>query len=376
MAGMFADLEAPQPRSAPGMFADLGGAPQPMRSAPPALLRKPPPRPSWLKRAATNAAAAFYGSDGDSAGLASEALIDWKGGDLRKRDARANRGFANLLSTVGVDALSRSVTGWSPSDALNRVASGQAIEAQQKARAFALEQARRRQAVVDLGPARGFGDVAADFGGRIAASLPQPENFVGGPSLKGATLGGKFLRAGSAAAAANLATEPVLQVSAVNRGTRDRLSARDAAVNTAVAFGTGGVFGAGAHAVEKLKGRKGSATTPPGMFADLVDGAEPPSPPLEIPDLGSLSTDLREAREEIDEVDRELLALLARRVELARLAGRAKRELGHPVHDPVREAALLQRRRGWAKASGLDEAQVEAVFRALLQLARGAQSDR
>jgi prephenate dehydrogenase len=107
-----------------------------------------------------------------------------------------------------------------------------------------------------------------------------------------------------------------------------------------------------------------------------VDGAEPPSPPLEIPDLGSLSTDLREAREEIDEVDRELLALLARRVELARLAGRAKRELGHPVHDPVREAALLQKRRGWAKASGLDEAQVEAVFRALLQLARGAQSDR
>jgi len=94
---------------------------------------------------------------------------------------------------------------------------------------------------------------------------------------------------------------------------------------------------------------------------------------LSIPDLGARSPALREARQLIDEVDRELVALLARRAELARRAGQAKSEIGHGVVDPAREASLVAERRAWGAESGLDAPAVEEVFRAILRLSRRAQ---
>jgi len=94
---------------------------------------------------------------------------------------------------------------------------------------------------------------------------------------------------------------------------------------------------------------------------------------LAIPDLGTRSPALQEARGHIDALDRELVGLLARRTELILRAGRAKAELGLPVHDPVREAAQIQVRRVWAQEAGLDPQGVEDVFRAVLRSSRNAQ---
>lgn len=102
---------------------------------------------------------------------------------------------------------------------------------------------------------------------------------------------------------------------------------------------------------------------------DEADGGEQ----LSIPDLGARSPALQEARDHIDALDQDLIALLARRTELVLRAGRAKAELGLPVHDPERETAQLQDRRAWAEGAGLDWQGVEDVFRAVLRASRTAQ---
>ena len=96
-------------------------------------------------------------------------------------------------------------------------------------------------------------------------------------------------------------------------------------------------------------------------------------PALAIPDLGARSPQLQETRDHIDALDKDLMELLARRMELARRAARAKAALGSPVLDGSREASLLAARRDWAGAAGLDAAGVEEVFRAVLRLSRRTQ---
>ncbi|WP_279343019.1 prephenate dehydrogenase/arogenate dehydrogenase family protein [Geothrix paludis] len=97
---------------------------------------------------------------------------------------------------------------------------------------------------------------------------------------------------------------------------------------------------------------------------------------LAIPSLGERSPILQETRDHIDALDQELVALLARRTELVLRAGRAKAELGLPVHDPDREASQLQARRAWAQEAHLDAQGVEDVFRAVLRASRSAQGGR
>jgi prephenate dehydrogenase len=94
---------------------------------------------------------------------------------------------------------------------------------------------------------------------------------------------------------------------------------------------------------------------------------------LAIPDLGARAPALREIRDLIDDTDRELLALLARREQLARRAGRVKAAEGWPILDPERERALLAARREWAAHEGLEPDAVEDLFRQLLRVSRAAQ---
>jgi prephenate dehydrogenase len=96
---------------------------------------------------------------------------------------------------------------------------------------------------------------------------------------------------------------------------------------------------------------------------------------LAIPDLGTHSPMLLEARQLIDEIDREVVGLLARRSELARRAGRAKAVLGKGVHDPAREAAMLEERRAWAQESGIDGDGAVDVFRAIVRFSRRLQGE-
>jgi prephenate dehydrogenase len=100
---------------------------------------------------------------------------------------------------------------------------------------------------------------------------------------------------------------------------------------------------------------------------------EPKAMPLDIPDLGERSFELKETRELIDALDRDIVALLERRAELARRAGQAKKALGAPVLDASREARVLEARGEWAREHGLDEDAVKGVFQAIMKLSRRIQ---
>lgn len=82
---------------------------------------------------------------------------------------------------------------------------------------------------------------------------------------------------------------------------------------------------------------------------------------------------LRQARDGIEELDRALVALLARRVALAREVGAAKRTLGLPTLDPVREAAVVRRAGVLAREHGLDDEDVRYVFWQVIGMSRRTQ---
>ncbi len=105
-------------------------------------------------------------------------------------------------------------------------------------------------------------------------------------------------------------------------------------------------------------------------------GAEAPaSIPTEfaIPDLGTQSPELREVRELVDAVDRDIVKMLARRVQLAHRAAKAKATLGAPVLDAAREADVMAARTAWAKDARLDPDAVRDVFRAIITMSRRVQ---
>ena len=101
--------------------------------------------------------------------------------------------------------------------------------------------------------------------------------------------------------------------------------------------------------------------------------ADVSSPDVTIPDLGARSPELKETRDHIDAVDRDIVRLIAQRMELARRAARAKAAIGAPVLDGAREAELLAARGRWATEARIDEGGVEDVFRAILTLSRRTQ---
>jgi prephenate dehydrogenase len=92
-----------------------------------------------------------------------------------------------------------------------------------------------------------------------------------------------------------------------------------------------------------------------------------PEPPTTV------SAELIEARDMIDDLDRQLVTMLAQRAELSRRARAAKSREGKPVHDPTREAQLIDARRAWAAEHAIDEQSVEDVFRAILRFSRRVQ---
>ncbi|MCB9751050.1 MAG: prephenate dehydrogenase/arogenate dehydrogenase family protein [Myxococcales bacterium] len=96
-------------------------------------------------------------------------------------------------------------------------------------------------------------------------------------------------------------------------------------------------------------------------------------PALEIPELSAAAPELLETRDRIDALDRELVELLARRVQLSRRAGLVKAARGLVVRDPARERALLESRADWARARGLDGAAARELFELILRQSRGVQ---
>jgi chorismate mutase len=83
--------------------------------------------------------------------------------------------------------------------------------------------------------------------------------------------------------------------------------------------------------------------------------------------------ELTRLRAEIEQVDRALIELIARRMELGRQVGNAKRAAGLPPLDPAREAAVIRRASEVAREAGAPEEDVRYVFWHLIGMSRRAQ---
>ena len=81
------------------------------------------------------------------------------------------------------------------------------------------------------------------------------------------------------------------------------------------------------------------------------------------------------ARGEIERIDRQLVTLIAERVQAAREIGRAKRDAGLRTLDPAREAVVVRRAGELAREAGLNDEVVRRIFWQLIALSRNAQNE-
>ena len=84
---------------------------------------------------------------------------------------------------------------------------------------------------------------------------------------------------------------------------------------------------------------------------------------------------LDQLRAEIETLDAELVRLMERRRALVIAIGRIKKELGLPVLDPTREAAVVRRAAALARDQGGDEEMVRDVIWRIIASARDEQED-
>ena len=82
---------------------------------------------------------------------------------------------------------------------------------------------------------------------------------------------------------------------------------------------------------------------------------------------------LTRLRVDIEAVDRDLIKLIARRMELARQVGAVKRAAELPALDPDREAAVLSRVGEFAREQGASEEDVRELFRHIIDMSRRVQ---
>jgi chorismate mutase/prephenate dehydrogenase len=82
---------------------------------------------------------------------------------------------------------------------------------------------------------------------------------------------------------------------------------------------------------------------------------------------------LEELRERIVEVDEELVDLIGERKSLVQEIGQIKTELGLPVLDPAREAAVVRRAAALARERDVDEELVRDVIWRIMAAAREEQ---
>lgn len=81
-------------------------------------------------------------------------------------------------------------------------------------------------------------------------------------------------------------------------------------------------------------------------------------------------------RDEIERIDRDLVMLIAARVQVAHAIGAAKRAAGMPTVDTEREAAIIRRSAALARNAGVSTEAVRDIFWRLVGLARRAQLEQ
>ncbi len=92
-----------------------------------------------------------------------------------------------------------------------------------------------------------------------------------------------------------------------------------------------------------------------------------------VPNGPDATSDVAALRAGIEAVDRELMALVARRLELARRVGARKRDERAATLDPGREAAVIRRAVENGREHGLPEEAVRQLFWTLIELCRSEQ---
>mgnify|MGYP001561580565 CR=1 FL=1 len=85
------------------------------------------------------------------------------------------------------------------------------------------------------------------------------------------------------------------------------------------------------------------------------------------------TTTLTELRARLEAIDAECVALLARRVDVARQVGAHKRAHGLATLDAPREARVVASAARMARAAGLPEEEVRQIFWQVVAMSRRAQ---
>jgi len=82
---------------------------------------------------------------------------------------------------------------------------------------------------------------------------------------------------------------------------------------------------------------------------------------------------IKQLRKKIDSVDEQILRLLSERVKVCELIGSVKKEHGLSIKDAYREREVYTHVRQKAAELALDPAQVESVYRQIVNMCNSAQ---
>ncbi len=105
------------------------------------------------------------------------------------------------------------------------------------------------------------------------------------------------------------------------------------------------------------------------MMSDSGSSSDlPPQLPEEV------SVELERFRSRILELDEEIIRLIGERRDVVLAVGRLKKELGLPVMDPAREAAVVRRAALISRELGVDEELTRDVIWRVIASAREAQA--
>ncbi|OOE45201.1 bifunctional chorismate mutase/prephenate dehydrogenase [Salinivibrio kushneri] len=85
--------------------------------------------------------------------------------------------------------------------------------------------------------------------------------------------------------------------------------------------------------------------------------------------------ELSRLRDQIDDVDKQMVSLLARRLELVAEVGEVKSQHGLPIYAPDREAAMLASRRQEAQSQGVPPDLIEDVLRRTMRESYSSEND-
>ncbi len=88
-----------------------------------------------------------------------------------------------------------------------------------------------------------------------------------------------------------------------------------------------------------------------------------------------MAVELNELRDQIDAVDKQMVELLARRLELVEKVGEVKSQHGLPIYAPDREAAMLASRREEAAKKGVPPQLIEDILRRTMRESYASEKD-